>query len=107
MTPAPDPSIDALLAAARAQFAAELPAKAAKVEALVALGAWDEARRAAHRLRGSAGTYGFVELGASAGAVEDLLLESAGVPDGDGRARLEEQLRRLADLAGQAQGEAR
>jgi len=46
-------------------------------------------------------------LGASAGAVEDLLLESAGVPDGDGRARLEEQLRRLADLAGQAQGEAR
>jgi HPt (histidine-containing phosphotransfer) domain-containing protein len=106
MSPAPDPSIDALLAAARAQFASGLPAKTANVEELVARGAWDEARRAAHRLRGSAGTYGFVDVGAAAGAVEELLLASAGNPDGDARARLGDQLHRLVELAARAQGAA-
>jgi HPt (histidine-containing phosphotransfer) domain-containing protein len=75
---AADPSIDELLAAARSQFAASLPAKVAVIEAHVARGAWDDARRAAHQLRGSAATYGFAALGASAGAIEDALLDVVG-----------------------------
>jgi HPt (histidine-containing phosphotransfer) domain-containing protein len=78
-------SIDALLAAAHSQFAASLPAKVAAIEEHVARGAWEDARRAAHKLRGSAATYGFAALGASAGAIEDALL-AVGDPSGDVRA---------------------
>jgi len=100
MTGARDPSIDALLAAARASFAESLPAKAADIGALVARGVWEDARRAAHKLRGSAGTYGFVALGAAAGAIEELLIEAAGAPEGAARSRLD-------SLLTEALGEAR
>jgi HPt (histidine-containing phosphotransfer) domain-containing protein len=88
MTGARDPAIEELLAAARRQFAVSLPSKAADVEALVARGAWAEARRAAHKLRGSAGTYGFAEVGAAAGAIEDTLLEGKDAPDAGARDRI-------------------
>jgi HPt (histidine-containing phosphotransfer) domain-containing protein len=96
----PDPSIDALLEGVRTQFAGSLPDKAANIGALLARGAWAEARRAAHKLRGSAGSYGFAEIGAVAGAIEDLLLEP-GEPDAAARARLEHLAH---DLAGRAAG---
>ena len=73
---AADPSIDALIAAAGAQFAASLPAKVVSLAGLVAQGAWADARRAAHQLRGSAATYGFAALAASAAAIEDALLDA-------------------------------
>ena len=72
---AADPSIARLLAAARSQFAAALPARVAAIEECIARGAWEEARRGAHRLHGSAATYGFAALGVSAAAIEAALLE--------------------------------
>jgi HPt (histidine-containing phosphotransfer) domain-containing protein len=87
-----DPSsIDALLAAAHSQFAASLPAKVASIEESLAGGAWEDVRRAAHRLRGSAGTYGFAALAAAAAAIEDALLEVT-EPPADVRARIAEHL---------------
>ena len=87
-----DPSsIDALLAAAHSQFAESLPAKVATIEESLARGAWDDVRRAAHRLRGSAATYGFAALAASAAAIEDALLEAV-EPDDDVRSRVAEHL---------------
>ena len=65
--------VDALLAQARADYAARLPAKVTAIEELVARAAWDEARRAAHKLRGSAATYGFAALGLAAGVLEERL----------------------------------
>jgi HPt (histidine-containing phosphotransfer) domain-containing protein len=80
-------SIDALLAAAHSQFAASLPAKVAAIEECVARGAWEDVRRAAHKLRGSAATYGFAALGVSAAAIEDAVLEVGDPPD-ERRARI-------------------
>ncbi len=88
----------------QAQFASALPAKAAHIEGLLARGEWDEARRAAHRLRGSAGTYGFSALGAAAGEIEDLLLAAPAGPDEATRAKLGVQTRDLADRARVASG---
>jgi HPt (histidine-containing phosphotransfer) domain-containing protein len=89
---AADPtSIDALLAAAHSDFAASLPGKVEVIEGFVAGGAWAEARRAAHKLRGSAATYGFVALSACAAAIEEALLE-ASVPGDEVRARVAERL---------------
>lgn len=97
--PSRDPSIEAALAAVQAQFASALPAKAAHLEGLLARGEWDEARRAAHRLRGSAGTYGFSALGAAAGEIEELLLAAPAGPDEETRAKLDVHARDLADRA--------
>ena len=96
MSSARDPGIDAALVAMRAQFAEALPEKAANIAALLTRGAWDDARRAVHRLRGSAGTHGFAALGALAAAIEELLLsEPAGLS--------EETRQRVARLAGELQ----
>jgi HPt (histidine-containing phosphotransfer) domain-containing protein len=102
MTPASDPSIDTLLAAARSQFAASLPEKAAHVGSLLARGSWDEARRSAHKLRGSAATYGFAALGSAAASIEDLLLEAKAEPDTEVRARLAEFARDMMTEASRA-----
>jgi HPt (histidine-containing phosphotransfer) domain-containing protein len=75
-----DSSIDELLALAKAQFASGLGARVAAIEGPVGRGAWQEARRAAHKLRGAAATYGFAALGASAGEIEDRLLEVRDAP---------------------------
>jgi HPt (histidine-containing phosphotransfer) domain-containing protein len=80
-------SIDALILAAQRQYADSLPAKVADLHAHVAGGAWEEARRAAHKLRGSASTYGFAALGAAAGAIEEALLLDA-YPGDEARARI-------------------
>jgi HPt (histidine-containing phosphotransfer) domain-containing protein len=79
MRPGQEP-IEALLAAARRDYAASVAGKVAHLEGLIAQAAWGEARRAAHKLRGSAATYGFVALGAAAGAIEDVLLAAEGEP---------------------------
>jgi HPt (histidine-containing phosphotransfer) domain-containing protein len=83
-----DPAIVALLAEARLQFARNIPAKVADLRSLLDRGAWDELRRAAHKLRGSTGTYGFMELSAAAADVEEALLEAGGPPSPDVQQRI-------------------
>jgi HPt (histidine-containing phosphotransfer) domain-containing protein len=64
---------EALVAAAQAEYASRLPDKLAALRGFIGQRAWREARRAAHKLRGSAGVYGFAAVGDAAGALEDLL----------------------------------
>jgi HPt (histidine-containing phosphotransfer) domain-containing protein len=92
MTGAGDPSIAALLAAARSQFAAGLSARMAALDEFVEHGAWQDARRAAHKLRGAAATYGFAAVGECAGAIEEMLLEAGDDPGPEARARIAERL---------------
>lgn len=80
----------------RASYGEGLAAKArelaGKIDAgLVDAGAVEDARRLAHRLRGSSGTYGFPAFGELAGGVEDAILTGGEA----GRARLVEARRRL------------
>ena len=97
-----DPAITALLAEARANYAVGLPAKVDELESLVTRGAWDEARRAAHKLRGSSGTYGFAAVSAPAAAIEEALIDANGAPDDSVKIRLAElarEVRAQAELA--------
>jgi HPt (histidine-containing phosphotransfer) domain-containing protein len=87
-----DRSIDALLAAAGVEYARTLPGKVAELRSLVAEGAWENARRASHKLRGSAATYGHAALGASAGAIEEALILAGNAPGIEARARIVERL---------------
>lgn len=89
----PDPTVEQMLAEARAQFAASLPAKAAALEEHLARGSWEEARRAAHKLRGSAGTYGFVALGAAAAEVEEALIAAGSRPEAAAAAHIGDKAR--------------
>ena len=99
MTRASDPAVEALIAAARADFAGTLVYKAVALEALVSCGAWEDARRAAHKLRGSAGVYGFAELGAAAAELDDVLSRVEETPDAAQQALVREKLRELCALA--------
>jgi HPt (histidine-containing phosphotransfer) domain-containing protein len=85
--------VDALLAAARAEYASRLPSKVAAMEELAARGAWDETRRAAHKLRGSAATYGFAAIGDAAAALEKLAAEAASIDPAVVRGAIERALR--------------
>jgi HPt (histidine-containing phosphotransfer) domain-containing protein len=106
MTEVRDPAIAALLAEARRHYAASLPEKVAELRALLDRQAWSEARRAAHKLRGSAGTYGFVALSDAAGAVEDLLIESSAGLDVDARNRASASIEAALNAAQSAAGSA-
>jgi HPt (histidine-containing phosphotransfer) domain-containing protein len=97
-----DPAITALVEEARSDFGRSLQAKAATLEDLVARGAWVDARRASHKLRGSAGVYGFVALGAAAAALDDLMSSAGEKPDAKALAGIRDalgELRSEADLA--------
>ncbi len=89
--------VDALLAAAREQYAARLPSKLAAIEELAARGDWDEARRAAHKLRGSAATYGFISIGDAAATLEQLAIDATSLDPVRVRGALDEALRRARD----------
>jgi HPt (histidine-containing phosphotransfer) domain-containing protein len=98
-----DPSLEIQLAAARAEFAGRLAQRAAEIEFLASAGSWSEVRRAAHRLRGSAATYGFAEIGGAAGAIEEVLLAAgAGAPDAAAQKRVVDLLRDVTALAERA-----
>ncbi|MDP9033892.1 MAG: Hpt domain-containing protein [Myxococcota bacterium] len=90
-----DPAVEALLRAARDDYAASLPAKLAALRALVDAGAWRDAQRGAHRLRGSAGTYGFEALGGLVTELEELLIEGGEAPSLSCRGRIADALRFL------------
>jgi len=101
-----DPAITALVEEARADFARSLRAKAATLEDLVARGAWVDARRASHKLRGSAGVYGFAALGAAAAALDDLMSGAGEAPDAAALAQIGDTLRHLRAEAERASRDA-
>jgi HPt (histidine-containing phosphotransfer) domain-containing protein len=101
------PSVEALLAVARAEFAQRLPAKMAEVEKLLSDLSWDGARRAAHKLRGSAATYGFPAVSTAAAAIEDALLAAGGPPGADVVAQLMDTVRGACIEAERAARESR
>jgi HPt (histidine-containing phosphotransfer) domain-containing protein len=73
-----DEDLDAELAALRAAYARELPGKARAVAAATRAVVDDpkkaeEATAVAHRLRGTAGAYGFPAISQAAAAIEDAL----------------------------------
>ena len=85
-----DPITRAALAELAAEYAAELPGLIDELARLVEAAAADpaavpRARAAAHRLRGTAGSYGFAAVGEAAGSIEDAL--EAGAADVSGLVR--------------------
>jgi HPt (histidine-containing phosphotransfer) domain-containing protein len=79
--------LQVLLAAARADFASRLEAKIHELKDLSTRGDWTGARRAAHKLRGSAATYGFPKVGAAAAVLEEILIDAQPMPNEDARNR--------------------
>jgi HPt (histidine-containing phosphotransfer) domain-containing protein len=73
MTEARDSALAALLAAERAAYAGRTDLRVAEIEAHLEAGRVEEARRAAHKLSGSAGTYGFPSLSSAAREIEETL----------------------------------
>ncbi len=51
-------------------FAAEMPGRAAALESALGRQEWDELRRCAHQLKGSASSYGFPQITQAAGSLE-------------------------------------
>jgi HPt (histidine-containing phosphotransfer) domain-containing protein len=82
------PTVDDLLAIARAEFAGRLPGKVAELDRLASIEAWQDLRVASHKLRGSAATYGFPALGALAATIEELLIAAGCQPDAGARERV-------------------
>jgi HPt (histidine-containing phosphotransfer) domain-containing protein len=73
MTEPRDSAFAALLAAERAAYAGRIDLRVAEIEAHLEAGHFEEARRAAHKLSGSAGTYGFPSLSNAAREIEETL----------------------------------
>jgi HPt (histidine-containing phosphotransfer) domain-containing protein len=86
MTEARD-ELEKLLAAARADFASRLGDKMRELHDLASRGVWAEARRAAHKLRGSAATYGFAKVGAAAATMEEILIGASMAPNDEAKTR--------------------
>jgi len=95
-------AIGALLASAREEFARRLPARIAEIADWIAQDAWSDAARAAHKLRGSASTYGFSEVGGAAAALEEELRAMKETADGATRERLASLLEEGRDQADRA-----
>jgi HPt (histidine-containing phosphotransfer) domain-containing protein len=85
-------AVKEMLAAARSEYAGRLLSKVSDLEALATRAAWSELRMAAHKLRGSAATYGYPSLGAHAAAVEEAVIASGGLPDAAALRRIDEAL---------------
>jgi HPt (histidine-containing phosphotransfer) domain-containing protein len=57
-------------------FVTELPQRIAAVQAALSANEWERLRTLAHQLKGAAGGYGFPQLGAAAGTIDQ------GIKDG-------------------------
>lgn len=68
-------------------FVEEMPQRAESLAACLQALEWDSLRRAAHQLKGSAGSYGFTPLSVAAARVEQAIVEE--LP--------EEEIRRSAE----------
>jgi HPt (histidine-containing phosphotransfer) domain-containing protein len=95
-------AIGALLASTREEFARRLPARIAEIADWIGQDAWSDAVRAAHKLRGSASTYGFSEVGRVAGALEEELRAVKETADRATRQRLLSLLEEGRDQAERA-----
>jgi HPt (histidine-containing phosphotransfer) domain-containing protein len=85
MSDGDDDDVEATLAALRAAYAAGMPAMVRSAldlfdEAVARPEAAAEARRLVHRLRGTAGSYGFAAVGEAAARIEDALDAGEPVP---------------------------
>ncbi len=87
---------DADLAEIVAQYVAEMPARIERLHRLLASGEWEELRRVAHQLKGSAGSHGFGPISLRAGELETAL--SSGAP----KAEIRAAVARLVDICGSA-----
>jgi HPt (histidine-containing phosphotransfer) domain-containing protein len=76
MPDARDTALDALLLAERAAYAGRAKGHVAEIESCLSEGRIEDARRAAHKLSGSAGTYGFPALSDAAREIDDALARS-------------------------------
>ena len=54
-------------------FVDEMPDRVANIQKLLEASDWEELRRAAHQLKGAAGSYGFSPISPSAATVEDAI----------------------------------
>ena len=100
-------ALDALLQEERVLFAGRLVAKMQELEALIARGEWAEARRAAHKLRGSAGVYGFGALSVSAAAIEQILSRTGNAAGAQALLEIREKLGEMSVEVKRASREAR
>jgi diguanylate cyclase (GGDEF)-like protein len=83
VTVAPELALDHAFAELRKEFATKLPARVAELATAIDAvrkdpTTADAARSLAHRLRGTAGSYGFAALGDAAGRIEDLFDKAKG-----------------------------
>lgn len=90
---------DTALAALRRRFAGRLPGRLAELAAAVEAGDWAGAGRLAHRLHGTAGSYGFAAVSTACAVIEQLCDAAAPEPDADARERIRAALA-AADRAG-------
>lgn len=81
---------DADLGEIVALFVDEMPARVSVISANLADGNWDDLRRAAHQLKGSAGSHGFEPISPAAAKVEDAI--RSGGPEEAIRAAVDELL---------------
>lgn len=100
MSPDPD-AIKAQFDALKQVFRQQLPPRLAELETAWAAGRPEEAHRLAHKLAGTAGTFGMAEVAATARALEHLLGPvRAGAPlSGEAREEAERLLGRLRESA--------
>ncbi|MBN1908328.1 MAG: Hpt domain-containing protein [Pirellulales bacterium] len=54
-------------------FVDEMPDRVANIQKLLDASNWEELRRAAHQLKGAAGSYGFSPISPTAAVVEDAI----------------------------------
>ena len=85
-------------------FAAEMPTRIEFVEQLVAAAKHDELLRFAHQLKGSAGSYGFVQITPSAGRLEQALRDHR--PETEVAAAIDDLLGLMRRVRGGAPSEA-
>ncbi len=56
-------------------FVDEMPDRVQNITTLLKQANWEELRRAAHQIKGAAGSYGFDAISPTAGVVEDKILD--------------------------------
>lgn len=94
---------DPVLAEMVEQFVAEMPSRVAWLERQFEQGAWDALKRAAHQMKGAAGSHGFDALTPYAVRLEKLI--GAGAPHeeiGAATSELATQCRRLTAVPARA-----
>lgn len=72
-------SIASVLESLRKEYRPTLQEEATRLRTAIAAEDWPAARRIAHRIAGTGGSYGYKEAGLAARAIEDAIGEDPGV----------------------------